>query len=123
MQAPQRRRAALTALFQAMRPGSPNLGRRLAALPRMIRASLRREYDGGMRLLLMAAASAYVVSPLDAVPELFLLLFGLIDDMFVVTWLVGALLSETQRFLEWEKSAGRGPQVVPGSVVGGRVHP
>ena len=83
----------------------------------MIKASLKGEYDGGWRLLLMAAAAVYVVSPIDAVPELFLLAFGLIDDAFVVTWLAGTFLSETERFLEWEKSRGRGPSVVEAEVV------
>jgi uncharacterized membrane protein YkvA (DUF1232 family) len=81
----------------------------------MIRASLRGEYDGGMRLLLMAAASLYIVSPLDAVPELFTAFIGLIDDAFVATWLVGALLSETERFLQWE--AGRRLVIPPGEVL------
>lgn len=105
------------ALARAFRAGSPGIGRRLAALPRLIRASLRGEYDGGARLLLIAAASLYVISPLDAIPELFTAFIGLIDDAFVVTWLTGALLAETERFLEWEKTQGRGPQVVRGEVV------
>ncbi len=86
-------------------------------MPRMIKASLRGEYDGGLRIFLMAAASLYVVSPLDAIPELFLSIFGLIDDAFVVAWLTGTLLSETERFLEWEKTKGRGPSVVAAQVV------
>jgi uncharacterized membrane protein YkvA (DUF1232 family) len=87
----------------------------------MIKASLRGEYDAGARLLLMAAASLYILSPLDAVPELFTAFIGLIDDAFVVTWLTGALLSETERFLEWEqqRKAPAGPQIIPGRVVGG----
>ncbi len=85
----------------------------------MIKASLRGEYDGGMRLLLMAAASLYILSPLDAIPEAIFLFVGLIDDAFVVTWLTGALLSETERFLEWEKGNGRGPRVVTSRVVKG----
>ena len=80
-------------------------------------ASLKGEYDGGKRLLMMAGAVLYIVSPLDAVPELFLIAFGLIDDAFVVTWLIGALISETDRFLEWEKSRGRGPSVVDSDAV------
>jgi uncharacterized membrane protein YkvA (DUF1232 family) len=84
----------------------------------MIKASIRGEYDAGARLFLMAAAALYIVSPLDAIPELFLSLIGLIDDAFVVTWLAGALLSETERFLDWEQQR-RGPQVVPGKVVRG----
>jgi uncharacterized membrane protein YkvA (DUF1232 family) len=109
-----RRRNALIAFARAFKPGTPGVGQRVAAIPRMIRASLRREYDGNLRMLLMAAAAVYIVSPLDAIPEAFFLFVGLIDDAFVVTWLTGALLSETERFLEWEKSMGRGPRVVVG---------
>ena len=116
MPARLRRRNAMLAFARAFKPGTPGIGQRLAAMPRMIRASLRGEYDGRMRLLLMTAASLYIVSPLDAVPEAILLFVGLIDDAFVVTWLTGAILSETERFLEWEKSMGRGPKVVAGQV-------
>lgn len=111
-----RRRNALIAFARAFKPGTPGIGRRVAAIPRMIRASVRGEYDGNMRLLLMALASAYIVSPIDAIPEAIFLVFGLIDDAFVVTWLMGALMSETERFLEWEKLNGRGPSVVIGQV-------
>ena len=110
-----RRRAALLALFRAFKPGTPGLGRRIGAMPRMIRASMRGEYDGGTRLFAMAAAAVYIVSPIDLIPELFTLFIGLIDDAFVATWLAGALLSETERFLEWER---RRATVIPGQVVG-----
>ena len=86
-------------------------------MPRMVKASLRGEYDGGLRIFLMAAASLYILSPLDAIPELFLSIFGLIDDAFVVAWLFGTLLSETERFLEWEKTKGRGPSVLAAEAV------
>jgi uncharacterized membrane protein YkvA (DUF1232 family) len=112
MSARLRRRTAVVAFFRAFNPGTPGLGRRISALPRMIKASLRGEYDGGLRIFLMAAASLYILSPLDAIPELFLSIFGLIDDAFVVAWLTGTLLSETERFLEWEKTKGRGPSVI-----------
>src|SRR5687768_7729311 len=75
-----RRHLALVALARAFKPGSPGMGRRLAALPRLIRASIRGEYDAGTRLLLMAAASLYILSPLDAIPELFTAFIGLVDD-------------------------------------------
>lgn len=119
MPARLRRRTALIAFARAFKPGTPGIGRRLSAMPRMIRASLRGEYDGGTRLLLMAAASLYILSPLDAVPELFTAFIGLIDDAFVVTWLMGALLSETERFLEWEAGRGKGRQVITGKVLKG----
>ena len=104
------------AFLRAFNPSSPGIGRRLAAVPRMVRASATRRYDGGKRLLLMVAASLYILSPLDAVPD-FLLPFGIIDDAFVITWLVGTLLSETERFLEWEKARGGGPSVVDAEVL------
>jgi uncharacterized membrane protein YkvA (DUF1232 family) len=102
------RTAAFVALWRQLRAanrGGPGIGERLAALPRMVGASLRprRRYDGLWRLGLMAAAVLYVVWPLELVPELLLGPVGLIDDAFVVTWLSGAVLSETGRFLEWER--------------------
>jgi uncharacterized membrane protein YkvA (DUF1232 family) len=117
MTARLRRRTALIAFARAFSPGTPGLGRRIRAFPRLVKATLRGEYDGGMRLFLMAAASLYIVSPIDAVPELLFSVFGLIDDAFVATWLIGTLMSETERFIEWEKLKGRGPNVVPGQVV------
>ncbi|GGJ99868.1 hypothetical protein GCM10010123_32180 [Pilimelia anulata] len=101
-----RRATAFRALWRALTAGArggPSIGARLAALPRMLRASLRGEYDAGSRILLMAAAALYVVSPIDAVPEIFLAVLGLVDDAVVITWLAGSLLAETERFLEWER--------------------
>ncbi|GAA2880813.1 hypothetical protein Acy02nite_20680 [Actinoplanes cyaneus] len=102
-----KRAAAFTALGKALMSGArggPSLGTRLAALPRMLKATAKGEYDGGMRVALMAAATAYVISPIDAVPEAFLWVFGLVDDAVAVTWLAGTVLSETERFLEWERT-------------------
>ncbi|HEX5740110.1 MAG TPA: YkvA family protein [Pilimelia sp.] len=101
-----RRMGALRALWEAVAAGArggPPVGARMAALPRMLRASLRGEYDGGGRALLMAAAAAYVVSPVDLLPEGLLFAVGLADDALVVTWLAGAVLAETTRFLDWER--------------------
>ncbi len=109
-----RRRMALTALLRVFKPGTPGLGKRLAALPRMIRATTRGEYDGGLRLAMMTAATVYVLSPVDFASELVLLLFGLADDALMVTWLAGAVLAETERFLAWE---ARRESVIPGHVV------
>lgn len=91
----------------ASRKGGPSIGQRIAALPRMIRSIVKGEYDGGKSLLLMAGALAYLVSPIDLVPEAMLLLVGLADDAVIITWLAGSVLSETQRFIEWEKDRDR----------------
>ena len=112
-----KRTAAFTALARALTSGvrgGPSLGTRLAALPRMIRATARGEYDGGLRIAMMTAAAVYVASPIDLVPELFLTFFGLADDMLMVTWLAGSVLAETERFLAWEAKRG---SVIPGHAV------
>ncbi len=109
------RKAALTALWTALtasRRGGPTLGKRLAAVPRMIGAIISGRYDGKARLAAMTLAGAYIVSPIDVVPEGLLLAVGLIDDAAVAVWLAGAVLSETERFLEWERERTR---VIPGS--------
>jgi uncharacterized membrane protein YkvA (DUF1232 family) len=118
MPAKLRRRNALLAFARAFQPDSPGVGNRLAALPRMIKATFKREYDGGGRLALMVLAGLYILSPIDVLPEAFFLIFGLIDDAFVVTWLTGAVLSETERFLEWEAGRKGKAKVLPGQVVG-----
>ncbi len=123
-----RRTAAFTALWKTLRgqrrPGGPGVGEQLSAAPRMVRATLSGRYTGLERskLALMALAVLYIVSPVDLVPEAALLLVGLADDAMVLAWLSGALLSETQAFLDWERDAepGRdrhGDNVVPGHVV------
>ena len=105
-----KRTAAFTALARALMSGSrggPSLGKRLAAVPRMMRATARGEYDGGMRVAMMAVMTAYVLSPIDVIPEAALLIFGLADDALMITWLAGTVLSETERFLEWERQRDR----------------
>lgn len=128
-----RRAAALKALWAAVsgrrRPGGPSLRTQLSAAPRMLAMALTGRYPGldRSRLALMALAVLYVVSPVDLVPEAALLLLGVADDAMVLSWLAGALLSETDAFLQWEDRQGApsrhrshapaGEQVVQGSVV------
>lgn len=104
-----RRIAAFTALWRAITqsrgPGAPGMLARLRALPRLLAASVSGRYAGfgTGRLALFVLAVAYLVSPVDLVPELFLALFGLGDDAVVALWLGGAFLVETDRFLVWER--------------------
>ena len=105
-----KRTAAFAALARALTSGArggPTIGKRLGALPRMLKATARREYDGGVRVAMMAAATAYIISPIDFIPEAFFLVFGLADDAVMITWLAGTVLAETERFLEWEKQRDR----------------
>ncbi|GAA2612412.1 hypothetical protein GCM10010399_49090 [Dactylosporangium fulvum] len=110
-----RRRMAWTALVRVFKKDTPGIGRRLAAIPRMIKATFKGQYDGGARLAMIAAAGVYIVSPIDAVPELFLLVLGVVDDVAVAGYFAGALLDELERFLEWEKQRD---SVIQGHVVG-----
>jgi uncharacterized membrane protein YkvA (DUF1232 family) len=110
-----RRTAAFTALWRALTAahrGGPGLGARVASLPRLAWSSLRGEYDGTARFMMMGLATLYVVSPIDAVPEILLGPLGLLDDGIVVAWIVGTFLAETDRFIAWEQMSGkraRGP--------------
>lgn len=110
------RKAAMTALWTALsssRRGGPSLGARLGALPRMIWAIVTGRYDGKARLAGMALAGAYIISPVDLIPDWFVVFFGigLVDDAAVAVWLAGAVLSETERFLLWEAERAK---VIPG---------
>jgi uncharacterized membrane protein YkvA (DUF1232 family) len=110
-----RRIAAFHALWRAVaksrRPGSPGVGDRLRALPRMARSALSGRYPelSRGRLGLIVLALAYLVLPVDLVPEMVLPLLGLGDDAVVALWLGGTFLVETERFLDWER---RQPSVV-----------
>ena len=106
-----KRTAAFAALWRALTSahrGGPNLGDRVGSLPRLAWASLRGEYDGTARMMMMGLATLYVVSPIDAVPEILLGPLGLLDDGIVVAWIVGTFLAETDRFIAWEQMYGRG---------------
>lgn len=118
-------RALARAVRIASRPGGPSMGARLAAVPRMVLATVRGDYDGVSisRLLGLAVAAGYLVSPVDLLPEALLGVVGLADDAVVLGWLATQLVAETESFLTWERGrtsqgpGGGGPQTVPGHVV------
>ena len=99
----------------ATRPGSPSVSERATALPRMVRATVSGQYTGTsvLRLAALAGAVAYVVSPVDLIPEGLFAVFGLADDAMVLSWLAANLVTETEAFLAWEKDvaafSGRTP--------------
>jgi uncharacterized membrane protein YkvA (DUF1232 family) len=97
-------RTIATAVRTATRPGSPGMGERLMSVPRLFRATFQGEYAGTSRgrLLMVLGAVAYVVSPIDLIPELALSVFGLADDAVVVSWIAATVVNETESFLAWE---------------------
>lgn len=117
-------RTLATAIRSATRPGSPAMGERVSSLPRLIRATFRGEYAGTTRgrLLLILAAVAYVVSPVDFLPEAVLPLLGLADDAMVVSWIAASIINETESFLTWERTtAGSARRSAPEDTVPGHV--
>lgn len=103
---------AASLLRATTRPGAPSLAERVHAVPRLVRATAGGSYTGVTRgrLALVAAAVAYVVSPVDLLPELVLPFVGLADDALVISWAVRAFLEETDRFLDWELGQGLPPE-------------
>ncbi len=108
--------AALRVLLEVFRSGGAyGLAQRLCAVPRLVVGAARgayRDWDR-RRALGVVVGLLYVVSPVDLVPEAFLGIFGLADDALVAAWLAGAVLSEVDHFLDWEKGRER---VVQGTV-------
>ena len=81
---------------------------------------MRGEYDGAGRLVMMGLAGGYIISPIDAIPEMFVFVLGLVDDAAVAAYFAGALMDETERFLEWERQRElqrHHARVVPGQVI------
>lgn len=97
--------AAWRTIHEGTQNGRPSLTARLGALPRMFGARARGRYRelSVSRVVLFVVALAYIVSPVDFVPELLLPFLGVADDVGVVVWLTAALLGETERFLNWEQ--------------------
>lgn len=101
-------RRITNALQEATEPGGPSFADRVACLPRMTKAVARGQYTGvsAGHLALLAAAAAYVVSPVDLLPEALVGVIGLADDAVVLAWLAKTLAEDTDRFLEWERRRG-----------------
>lgn len=96
--------AVVKAARLAVRPGGPSLGERAGAVPRLVRATLSGQYTGVSkgRLALMLAATGYIISPIDIIPDV-IGLVGLADDAVVMSWLATRFVEETELFLEWER--------------------
>ncbi|MFC7326366.1 YkvA family protein [Marinactinospora rubrisoli] len=108
--------AAWKVVQDSSKPGRPGIWERAAAVPRLLGARLRGRYTqlSASKVALFALAAVYILSPIDLVPEFFAPILGLADDVGVAVWLAASLLTETERFMEWE---ARGPEYVQGNVV------
>lgn len=79
--------------------------RHLAVLARLARAVKAGEYDlATPHVAMLFGTLAYVVSPIDVVPEAFLGPLGIGDDASLLVATGAALAIEIAAFLEWEES-------------------
>lgn len=76
----------------------------LKALARMIRAWAKGEYRRVPASTLVAAAAAlvYFLNPFDLVPDF--LPVGLIDDALFIGWVLTAIQTDLEKFLDWERT-------------------
>ena len=85
---------------------------RIAAVLPMVRDTLRGRWAGAPkgRVLGGLAGLAYVISPLDFIPEVLLGPFGLGDDLAIAAVSVAALLSSAEDWLDArDAAAAMGP--------------
>jgi uncharacterized membrane protein YkvA (DUF1232 family) len=113
-----RRIAAFVALARALFRSDRSDGSRgrLSDIPRMLRWGFGGRYPhlDRIRMVLVAIALMLVVSPVDLVPELLIPVLGLGDDVVMLAWAAGALLSEVDAFAAWERD---GRETIVGEVV------
>lgn len=108
--------AAWQAVHEGVQKGRPSVPARIGALPRLLGARFRGRYQDltASRIMLLVLAVVYIVSPIDFIPELFVPFLGVVDDVGVAVWLATALMSETERFINWERA---GADCIRGHVV------
>lgn len=95
--------AAARAVQQAGTDGGPALHRRIGAVPGMIGATARGDWDGWSRRSLFATTlgALYLVMPFDLFPEGLLGVFGLGDDLTVAAVVAGGVLAAAGRFVTY----------------------
>lgn len=103
----ENRAAAGAAAWQVIQntDGNISVWQRAGAVPRMMVAKVRGRYPEmtATKLLGMIVLTLYIVSPIDFIPELFVPLLGLTDDVGAAVWLTTMLLGESERFIRKER--------------------
>ena len=97
------RRAALTAATVSTMNahGTNGFLARAKAVPPMLRDTATGRYDGlgKGRLFAMCLALAYLVSPVDLLPEALLTIPGLVDDVGIAVWLLALAMHSADDYL------------------------
>ncbi len=76
----------------------------LQLLVRLVKASINGAYTGFSvhRLVTIVAASLYLISPLDVIPD-FIPVAGYADDAAVIAWVLNSIAEELKDFKSWEQ--------------------
>ena len=76
----------------------------LLDLFRLLRAWIEGEYQGvsWQTMLLVTTSILYFVIPLDVVPD-FIAMFGFLDDVAIIGFVLRQVRNELDEFLDWEK--------------------
>lgn len=76
----------------------------LLDLFRLLRAWIKGEYRGvsWQTMLLVTTSILYFVIPLDVVPD-FIAMFGFLDDVAIISFVLRQVRNELDEFLDWEK--------------------
>ncbi len=97
------------------------LSKRVLAVPAMVWATLRGGWPGAPKARVFGGivGVAYVLLPIDLMPEILLGPFGLGDDLAIAAVSVAALLSAAESYLDAKGSYPGldGAEVVPGTVI------
>ncbi|GAB3459951.1 YkvA family protein [Kineococcus endophyticus] len=90
---------------------------RLRLLPWMVRDAAAGRWRGQGRRRLAAAAlgTVYLLSPVDAVPELWTPVLGLLDDGLVAAFVAASVRSATADYVRWGGRRGPRPASSPGT--------
>jgi uncharacterized membrane protein YkvA (DUF1232 family) len=101
---------------ETLQPDAPGLWTRVRAVPRMLKAVLRGQYKGMSfgTLGLLALGLVYIVSPIDAIPDM-IPIVGIADDTGLALWLATVLVRSAGDFVTWER--GGRPTVIVGEPV------
>lgn len=80
----------------------------LKTLIRMVKVWVSRKYTGVEKqtILYTIVAIIYFVTPTDFVPD-FLLGLGFMDDIAVISWVLGMIKEDLEKFKAWELEKGK----------------
>ena len=91
----------LMVIYQSL--GKNGIFSKMPHIIRMVKAAKKGEYKMDTKsVLIPSIAIIYILSPIDLIPD-FLLGFGAIDDILILTIAIPFIVKEVNKFLIWEE--------------------